>query len=500
MNYGELLNYVAPEALVTLAALGVLLIDLTTMRGAEWSSRMRTAAWLTILGCAVALGAVVLAPAQTPPDYLSGTGMLALRPLTSMVKVVILALTLCTALITLESNFTDHIGEYFALMLLATAGMLFLVSTENLLLIFVSLELLSLCLYTMTAFNKENLASAEAALKYFLFGGMCAAFLLFGLSLLYGLTAELSLPRIAAKLNGARLDPLLVVAILMVVAGFGFKVAAVPFHLWAPDAYQGAPAPSAALIASGSKVASFFILAKVMMVGLGGVTGSGDWRGFAEGWVPVLALLAALSVVIGNLAAIGQRSVRRLLAYSAVAHAGYVLVGLLANQAADGMASVLFYVTTYALTSVGAFAVVAVVEERSRDDGLSAFAGLSRREPILSFCLMIFMLSLAGIPPLAGFFGKFYLFKAALFNHGPHPLGLLWLIVLALAMSAVSLYYYLQVLKQVFVMPSPEAAPAIRAQPASKVMLVALAGSILVLGCFPNLLLEHILAAIAAGF
>jgi NADH-quinone oxidoreductase subunit N len=362
------------------------------------------------------------------------------------------------------------------------------------------LELLSLCLYTMTAFNKENLASAEAALKYFLFGGMCAAFLLFGLSLLYGLTGELSLPKIASKLDRPPLDPLLLVAILMVVAGFGFKVAAVPFHLWAPDAYQGAPAPSAALIASGSKVASFFILAKVMMVGLGGVAGSGDWRGFAQGWVPVLALLAALSVVIGNLAAIGQRSVRRLLAYSAVAHAGYVLAGLLAHQRADGMASVMFYVTTYALTSVGAFAVVAVVEERSRDDGLSAFAGLSRREPILSFCLMIFMLSLAGIPPLAGFFGKFYLFKAALFNPGPHPLGLLWLIILALAMSAVSLYYYLQVLKQVFVVPPSESAPVIRAQPASKIMLVALAGSVLVLGCFPNLLLDRILAAIAPGF
>jgi NADH-quinone oxidoreductase subunit N len=329
---------------------------------------------------------------------------------------------------------------------------------------------------------------------------MCAAFLLFGLSSIYGLTGELSLPRIAAKLNGARPDPLLLVAILMVVAGFGFKVAAVPFHLWAPDAYQGAPVPSAALIASGSKVASFFILAKVMMVGLGGTEGSGDWRAFAHGWVPVLALLAALSVVIGNLAAIGQRSVRRLLAYSAVAHAGYLLAGVLANQHADGMAAVLFYVTTYALTAVGAFAVVAVVEERSRDDGLAAFAGLSRREPLLSFCLMIFLLSLAGIPPLAGFFGKFFLFKAALFTKGPHPLGLLWLVILALAMSAVSLYYYLQVLKQVFVAEPAEGAPAIRAQPASKIMLVALACSIVVLGCFPNLLVGPLLAAIAPGF
>jgi NADH-quinone oxidoreductase subunit N len=290
---------------------------------------------------------------------------------------------------------------------------------------------------------------------------------------------------------------LLLVAMLMIVAGFGFKVAAVPFHLWAPDAYEGAPLPSAALIASGSKVASFFILAKVMMLGFAGAEGSAAWSGFARGWVPVLAVVAALSVIVGNLAAIAQSSVRRMLAYSAVAHAGYALVGVLANQKSEGMASVLYYVTTYAITTVGVFAIVGIVQERTGSDKLSAFAGLSKREPLLAFCLMIFLLSLAGIPPLAGFFGKFYLFKAGLFTQGAtgSSIGLLWLVILAIAMSAVSLYYYLRVLKEVYVVDAPSDAPALNPLLASKVVVVLLAFLVLLLGCLPGLLVDRLVAA-----
>ena len=497
MNYSELLTFLAPETLLVAAALGVLLIDLTTLRGSPARERMQWGAWLAVLACAATVGAVFLGSGQTPPGYLDG--MLVIDPLTRLVKAVILVLTIFTALVSLETCFTDHVGEYFALLLLATAGMLFLVSTENVLLIFVALELLSLCLYIITAFDKRSRRSAEAALKYFLFGGMSAAFLLFGLSLVYGLSGEINLPKIAAKLAGAKLDPLLLLALLMVVTGLGFKVAAVPFHLWAPDAYQGAPTASAAFMASGSKVASFFILAKVLMLGFAGAEGSGGWRHFAPGWVPLLAVLAALSVVLGNLAAIAQKSVRRLLAYSAIAQAGYMLIGLLADNQ-QGFASLLFYATTYALTVVGAFAVVAVVQEQTGGDTLAAFAGLRQRSPLLAVCLMIFMLSLAGIPPLAGFFGKFYLFAAAL-RATPPSLGLLWLVVLALAMSAVSLYYYLQVLKQVFVAAPPRDVPAIEPQPATRVALVLLAASVVVLGCAPSLLLGQMLAALArAGF
>jgi NADH-quinone oxidoreductase subunit N len=495
MNYSELLTFVSPETLIVVTAFGVLLVDLVTLQGEPVSVRLRWGVGLVALGCLAAGVALLLSPQATPAGYLDG--MLALSPLSQLVKGVMLALTIGTAILSLETRFTDHVGEYFALLLLATVGMMFLVSSENLLLIFVSLELLSLCLYVMTSFYKQSLQSAEAALKYFLFGGLSAAFLLFGLSLVYGISGEIHLPKIALALQGKPLDPLFLLAMLMVVAGFGFKVAAVPFHLWAPDVYEGAPLPSAAFIASGSKVASFFILARVMMVGFAGAEGSGAWKNFAQGWLPMLALVAALSVVLGNLAAIVQSSVRRLLAYSAIAHAGYMLTGVLANQRAEGMASVLYYVITYALTTLGAFAVVTVVQERAGDDRITTFAGLSQREPSVALCLMIFLLSLAGIPPLAGFFGKFYLFKSALFAPGAaQPLGLLWLVLLALAMSAVSLYYYLQVLKQAYVAQAPADAPALAVSGLRKILLVALASSVIVFGCAPNLLLQPLLACL----
>jgi len=504
----ELLILAVPETLVVATAFIVLLVDMMEMRRKPVRARMLVAAVISCVGCLVSIYWLSQTGVPTtPPD-----GMLIVNPVTQMVKQLILLLTIFTALISIESNFTDHVGEYFLLLLLATVGMMFLVSSENVLMIFVALELLSLSLYIMTAFNKQNIKSAEAALKYFLFGGMSAAVMLFGLSLIYGLSGEIVLPRIADKLKGQPLDPLLMVAMVMVVTGFGFKIAAVPFHLWTPDAYQGAPTPSAAFIASGSKVASFFILAKVMMVGFAGVEGSGVWRNFSEGWVPVLAIMAVLSMVLGNLAAIAQRSVRRLLAYSAIAHAGYMLLGVISlgilKEAAsgpdvaasmtavkqNGMASLLYYVATYALTTIGAFGVVSVVQERSGEERFPAFAGLSRRAPVLSFCMMIFMLSLAGIPPLAGFFGKFYLFAAALSS--AKSLGLLWLIVFAILMSAVSLYYYLQVLKQIYVAPPPAGVSTLQFNLLSRVAILLLALAVLVLGCAPNLVLSRILAAV----
>jgi NADH-quinone oxidoreductase subunit N len=372
--------------------------------------------------------------------------------------------------------------------------MMFLAGSEDILVIFVSLELTSLSLYILTAFNKQNIKSAEAALKYFLFGGMSAAFTLFGLSLLYGLSGSTNLAQIAAGVKGPGLDPLLAVAIVMTVIGFGFKVAAVPFHLWAPDAYEGAPVPSAAFIASGSKVASFFIAAKVMMIGFAGAEGSGVWHGYKPGWVPVLAIGAAASMILGNLTAIVQTSVRRLLAYSAIAHAGYMLLGII-GHGGQSFASLVYYVVTYGLTTLGAFGVVSVVQQQTGGDSLSHFAGLSRRAPVLSFSMMIFMLSLAGIPPLAGFFGKFYIF-ASVINSGPDSMGLLWLVILAVAMSAVSLYYYLQVLKQIYIADAPPTSGPADPMPTTQIALAVLALAVLILGAAPNLLISPLVAAI----
>src|SRR6266540_2577038 len=317
-----------PETIVTLAALVVLFADLAGMHAVEHKFRRMVAASISGMGC---LGAMFWM-FQVHPHGSVANGMLVVDALTQLVQQALLVLTIFTAVVSLDSEFTDHIGEYFALLLLATVGMMFLVGSENILMIFVALELTSLSLYILTAFNKRSIQSAEAALKYFFFGGLAAAFTLFGLSLIYGLSGALELKAIAAALKGKGLDPLLVVAMIMTVIGFGFKIAAVPFHLWAPDAYQGAPTPSAALIASGSKVAGFFILAKVMVLGFAGAEGSGAWRAFVSGWVPLLAVIAAFSMLLGNLAAIAQTNVKRLLAYSAIAHAGYALLAVLTDN------------------------------------------------------------------------------------------------------------------------------------------------------------------------
>jgi NADH-quinone oxidoreductase subunit N len=489
MSYLELLRLAAPETIIVVAALAVLGVDLLALRGVETRLRFTIGGLVATLGCALAIAWMLIMPEHA----VAAGGIFVVDPLTQFVKVALLVLTVLTVWISTDSTFTAHVGEFFALILLAVVGMMFLVSAEDILMIFVALELTSLSLYILTAFNKRDVKSTEAALKYFLFGGMAAAFLLFGLSYLYGLTGSTNLHAIAAALAGRPLDPLLVVAMIMVIAGFGFKVAAVPFHLWAPDAYQGAPAPSAAFIASGSKVASFFIFAKIMMLGFPDAGGSGAWHNYVAGWIPALAIIAGLSMVLGNLVAIVQTSVRRLLAYSAIAHAGYMLLAILA-PGSQSLASLLYYAVTYAVTTIGAFGVVAIVEGAAGDDRLTSFAGLSRRAPVASFCMFIFMLSLAGIPPLAGFFGKFYVFAAVVKASGAN-LGLLWLVIIAIAMSAVSLYYYLLVLKQVYV-----AAPAhegkLHVSAAMTAALVMCAALTILLGCFPDLLISKLVEVI----
>ena len=486
MNYLEVLRVAAPEIVLTVTVLLVLAVDLVALRGESVARRFGIGTMVSILGCLLAAVFTFTHYGSSDPLH----GLLIVDPLTNFLKLTLLVLTVFTLLISASGKFTEHVGEYLAMVLLGTIGLMFLVSSEDILMIFISLELASLSLYILTAFNKRNARSSEAALKYFLFGGMSAAFLLFGLSLLYGLSGSTNLGQIAANLSGKEMDPLLLVAIVTTVIGFGFKVAAVPFHLWAPDAYEGAPTPSAAFIASGSKVASFYILAKIMTLGFGGAAGSAVWQGYVSGWTPVIAVVAALSMLLGNLTAIVQTSVKRLLAYSAIAHSGYMLLGVLANTPSS-LSALLFYVITYALTVLGAFGVVAVVEEATGGDALANFAGLSRRAPGLSLCLLVFLLSLGGIPPLEGFIGKFLVFSATVGADADH-LGLLWLVILAIVMSAVSFYYYLRVLKQAYVLDAPEGAPAIEVPPVMMLTLILLAALVILLGCAPGLLLRFL--------
>jgi NADH-quinone oxidoreductase subunit N len=384
------------------------------------------------------------------------------------------------------------VGEYCALMLFATTAMMLLVSTQNLLVIFITIEFLSLSLYVLTGFDKESRQSAGAGLTYFLFGGMSAGILLFGMSLLYGISGSLSLGEVATAVNRSPGDPLLAIAVVMVVTGFGFKIAAAPFHMWAPEVYQGAPTWSATLVASSSKVASFFALFVFFYVGLMGAAGSAARGNYSIGWAPLIAIVAVASMLWGNLAAIAQTSFRRLMAYSAIGHAGYMLIALVAHSQ-QSFVSLVYYVITYALATVGAFGVLVALEDEGVDS-IADFRGLSKRAPDLSFCLLIFLLSLAGIPPLAGFFGKFYVFVSAL-EVADHS-GLLWLVLLALGMSVVSFYYYLKVLKQAYVSEPAAGAAAIRVPATTRIAVWIAAAVVVLLGCLPDLLLDRIAAAL----
>jgi len=487
MSYLELLKLASPEAVVVLTALGVLSIGLLAKRPAA------VCGFAAALGILIAIGAVLL----LPRDASLFGGMLVITRLNSLFKIICLVLAFFTVLLTQSQKAPRHPGEYLALVLLAAVGLMLLVGSEELLMIFIGLELLGLSLYVMAAFDQADVRSAEAGLKYFLFGSTSSAFTLFGISLIYGVAGTTALAPIATKLSSMSVQPLLAVAIVMTLVGFAFKIAAAPFHLWAPDAYQGAPVPTAAFIASGSKVASFVVLGKIVLVGFAPVHGSAGWHAMVAGWSPVLAALAALSIVIGNLVALAQSNVRRLLAYSAVAHAGYTLIGFVAGDRA-GFSAALFYITVYAVTLVGAFGVVGVVRRETGGDDFANFTGLVSRSPLLAGCMAIFMLSLAGIPPLAGFFGKFYLFSAAL--HAVGNQGLLWVVILGLVGSFVSLYYYLLVLKAIFVdepsVTAAQSADGIPCEIVQQATVGLLATVVVLLGVMPNILASQILAAI----
>jgi NADH-quinone oxidoreductase subunit N len=480
MNYFDLLRLAAPEAVLVVTALLVLALGFLNGRASTLCSGVAAA------GLLFASSAVLMLPAQATLF----NGMLTITPLVSLFKVICLALAFFTVILARQLD-SPHHGEYLALLLLATVGLMLLVGSEELLVIFIGLELTGLSLYVMAAFDKTDIRSAEAGLKYFLFGSTASAFTLFGISLVYGMTGTTGLAAIATKL--ATMTPLLAAGLVMTLIGFAFKIAAAPFHLWAPDTYQGAPAPSVAFIASASKVASFFVLGKILLLGFGPAQGSAGWHAMVAGWSPLVAALAALSILVGNLVALAQSNVRRLLAYSAVAHAGYTLLGLVAGGR-DGFSATLFYTTIYAFTLVGAFGVVALVRRETGGDDFVHFMGLRQRSPWLAGCMAVFMLSLAGIPPLAGFFGKFYLFSAAL--HGAKNYGLLWLVALALLGSLISFYYYLIVLKVIFVDKTATDAPALRLDFLQRASIVVLALIVLFLGLFPGGLLWKITSSL----
>ena len=495
ISYFEIFRSLSSEAMLVVTALAALTLDLASLRHAEPTLRRRTIGTVALIGLLASVIPLWQQLGHPRTVFLGGT--LAVDDLILVFKVVIVVLTLLTVIISMDFDIGRHVGEYFAVMLFGAIGMMLLISAEELLTIFVALELTSISLYILTAFHKGELRSQEAAVKYFMFGAISSAFLLFGLSYVYGVTGTTSLYGIreVVKSSGVGMSPLLATGMLFALVGFGFKVAVVPFHLWAPDAYEGAPTPVTAFIATGSKVASFFVLLKVLFIGFVGLEGLAFWGHFVSGWTMLLAIMAALSMVLGNCAAIVQRNVKRLLAYSSIAHAGYIFIGLIAATRM-GATSVLFYLIVYSLTNLGAFGVVAALSSHTGGDDLKDFDGMAKRAPFLSSLMLIFILSLAGIPPLGGFFGKFYLFASAI-QRDPQNFGLLWLVVLGILMSAVSLYYYLILLKHIYVVGSKDQSRIITPAYLNVTLgLVALA--VVLLGVYPKPILELLNGLVAA--
>lgn len=348
-------------------------------------------------------------------------------------KQIFLLATLLTILFSFDyvEKFTESSGEFYALLLFALLGMMIMASAHDLLTVFIGLEIMAVVFYVLVGFDLAKIKSSEAGIKYLILGSASSAVLLYGISWVYGFTGSLLFKEIAANMAAS---PAILMGLGLITVGFCFKLSIVPFHMWAPDVYEGAPTPITALLAMGSKAAAFAVLMRVFLVA---------FAGLKLYWAPVLSALAALSMIVGIVVAIWQTGIKRMLAYSSVAQAGYILSGMLAANAA-GVKGMLFYIVLYMIATVGAFAVVVAVEEHSGSDAIEAFNGLSHKSPLLALTMTISLISMAGIPPLAGFAGKLYLFMAIAGQ------GYLWLVILGFVMSMISVYYYILVVKAMY--------------------------------------------------
>lgn len=396
-------------------------------------------------------------------------------PLSRLIKTIIVCALLFVVLSSwnFEAYWKRPFGEYLVLLLSSTLGMMVLASSNELIILYVGLELATFPLVLLTAYRPQDKRSAEGGLKYLLLAAIGSAFLLFGLSLIYAIAGTTVIPALAHTLSDQGMSPIIVLGVIMVVAGIGFKLALVPFHMWAPDTYEGAPTPITAFLSIASKTAGFALALRLL---------AGAAPSVKPEWGLALSVLAAASMTLGNFAAIPQTNIKRLLAYSSIAQAGYMVMGLIAFDML-GLSSLLYYLIAYLFTNMAAFAVVIVIEKETGSVSIDAFKGLAQRAPRLALIMLLALLSLAGIPPLAGFTAKFYLF-AGVFGQGHY-----WLVIVAVLNSAVSLYYYLTVIRKMYMVEPPTELSATLVKPITwplvSVLVITLVG-ILMIGLWPH--------------
>jgi len=455
----------APVLVLTVFAMGVLILDL-------FAGKNKTLlAFVSIIGLlmtAISAFAKVGLPALSFNDSYIVDNF-------SIFFILIFTFSSALAiLISIDFNKRENIkaGEFYSLILFSTVGMIVLASSTDLIMIFLGIEILSICLYVLTGIHRDHLKSNEAALKYFLLGAFATGFLLYGMALMYGATGTTNLIKITAIIKAGEVssEPLLLMGVVLLLIGFGFKVASVPFHMWAPDAYQGAPSPVTAFMAVGPKAAAFAAFFRIFAETLPEISSF---------WETLLITISILTMFIGNLGAIMQTNIKRLMAYSSVTHVGYILIAVLAKDS-FGSSALLFYMLTYAFMIFGAFGVI-IILGRKGDENLEieGYSGLGFKHPVIALCMTLFLLSLGGLPPLAGFVAKFYIFNAALQE------GFLYLVIIAVLNSAISLYYYLKVIVFMY-MKEPVREFQLSLSPITLFVVALAVIGVIQLGIFPD--------------
>ncbi len=457
---------IAPE--LWLAALGllVLIVDLFVPEGQKAG-----------VG-AVAIGGLLLAlipisALLTQPPHLVLFGSYAVDGFAAFFKIIAVVASALVILSAMDTVRTRFQGEFYVLLVFTALGLVLMAASTDLILLALAIEFVSLTSYVLAGYLKTNPKSNEAGVKYFLYGATASAVMFFGFSILYGLTGTTNLYDIAARVRTVP-QPALYLAVALMLSGLGFKISMVPFHQWTPDVYEGAPTPVAAFLSVGSKAAGFAALVRVLVVAVPPAR---------VDWVLLIALLSAATMTLGNLLALPQRNIKRMLAYSSISHAGFILIGLAAYRGDFGAPGLLIYLLGYTFTQLGAFFIAALIGSQLGTDEIPDYAGLARRAPVSAFLMAVFMLSLTGIPPTAVFIGKFYVLAAAIEN------GLIWLAVVGIVNSVISLYYYVGVIRAMYVMPAATEQPV--PEPAALQVALGITGlGTLIIGLYPQPIID----------
>jgi NADH-quinone oxidoreductase subunit N len=427
---------ILPEILILVVGLSIFILDLVLPE-----KNKNILGWVTASGLTFTI-LISLGVAQPGTEgQLVWGNMLRFDWMGFIFKMMFLFAAAITALLTIDIDKLGKRGEFYLLMLASTLGMCLMASAADLIMLYLAIETTSIPLYVLAGFLKSDDKSAEAGFKYLLFGAMTSTIMLYGFSLLFGFTGATNIYDIAAQFHAGALPTSLALGVLLIIlVGFGFKISAVPFHFWAPDVYEGAPTPVAGFLSTASKAAGFAVLMRVLMAA---------FPDFANDWFIIVAILSTMTMTLGNLLALTQKNIKRMLAYSSIAHAGYVLIGV-ASASVLGATGAVFYLMVYILTNLLAFGVVSAFGKATGSDEIAAYAGLSRRSPTMAIILMVAFLSLAGMPPFGGFIVKFSVFAAAV------DANMIWLAVVGVLNSIVGLYYYLTVLKVVYLYRSED--------------------------------------------